>query len=88
MDSYKNGGTIFHESEHYRTNYDMRYFYARHLTDEELELARNISIYAADADDISELRAEIFRKLMHGHRISDEQMSWYLENDGTVPEFD
>jgi hypothetical protein len=88
IDSYKNGGTIFHESEHYRTNYVMRYFYARHLTDEELELARSVSIYAADADDISELRAEIFRKLMHGHRISDELMSWYIRNDGTVPEFD
>lgn len=79
-------GFIFHESEHAREINTMRGHFLNTLSDEKMTLAKGIP-YAEETGEIRELKAEIYRKLMKREAISEEQMNWYIKNDGTVPQF-
>lgn len=57
------------------------------LNPEEMNIANEISMYAASHINGQEAMPEMFAKLMDGQKLTDKQMKLYLKLGGIVPQF-
>lgn len=58
---------------------------SKQLSEEELDIAREISEYASSQDDGKEIVPEMFVVLMSGKHLTDRQMALYTKLGGIVP---
>lgn len=78
---------IFHEARHGVQKRNVKSV-NRELSDDELEVAKSLSGYAAEEANGQEFTSEAYAKLMSGEKLTPEQMKLYMTfDDGIFPAF-
>lgn len=78
--------TIYHEVGHSFSGFSAKNLGVK-LSSEEMEIAKEVSGYAASLKNGQETVAEMFAMLMDGQKLTDKQMALYLKLGGIVPQF-